>query len=347
MQSRAGHQSEGVRGVLCGIPFPAFLFPIVLLAALLARPARLHASAPVPTHPRVHRTAQTVQPQTPPATGKAAPKGKSGAKAGSKAKENDSAEHATPSTPPHARSRRRHKPAEPPADTPTLYRAGYRAGTPQPAGRHRRLIVPAPLRGSHEVLVHQNAMADSEGLERIEDESELERLRAARLLVPVTESSALHIDPELPAVRRTARPWTARFAGDIARAYHARFGRPLQLNSAVRTVDYQLRLQQVNGNAAAVEGDTASPHLTGQAIDLGKRGMGVAQIAWMRAYLKPLMEAGKIDVEEEFQQACFHISVYRSYLPSPPAPRRRAHGSQAPGSQLAQLHGVAPHPSRP
>ena len=35
----------------------------------------------------------------------------------------------------------------------------------------------------------------------------------------------------------------------------------------------------------------------------------------MRAYLQPLIEQGKIDVEEEFQQACFHISVYKSYAP--------------------------------
>jgi hypothetical protein len=78
-----------------------------------------------------------------------------------------------------------------------------------------------------------------------------------------------------------------------------------------------VRLQRTNGNAAGIDGDTASPHLTGQAMDLGKRNMSMAQIAWMRSYLLPLMQAGKVDVEEEFQQACFHISVYRSYMPSP------------------------------
>jgi len=31
-----------------------------------------------------------------------------------------------------------------------------------------------------------------------------------------------------------------------------------------------------------------------------------------------LIEQGKIDVEEEFQQACFHISVYRNYVPIAP-----------------------------
>ena len=35
----------------------------------------------------------------------------------------------------------------------------------------------------------------------------------------------------------------------------------------------------------------------------------------MRAYLLPLEAAGKIDVEEEFYQACFHITVYRDYAP--------------------------------
>ncbi len=179
--------------------------------------------------------------------------------------------------------------------------------------RTGRLVVPPPLRGSREVLVHQNEMADAAGLERIENDEELDRLRYSHQLIEVAGTSALHVNPELPENRRFARPWTAKFAGDIARAYYARFGQPLELNSAVRTISYQLRLQRVNGNAAAIEGDTASPHLTGQAIDFGKKGMTIAQIAWMRLYLTPLMNAGMIDVEEEFQQACFHISVYRKY----------------------------------
>ncbi|HTV09140.1 MAG TPA: DUF5715 family protein [Candidatus Aquilonibacter sp.] len=179
--------------------------------------------------------------------------------------------------------------------------------------RTGRLIVPPPLRGSREILVHQNEMADAAGLQRIQNDEELDRLRDSHQLVQLASTSSLHVNPELPENRRCARPWTARFAADIARAYYARFGQPLELNSAVRTISYQLRLQRVNGNAADVAGDTASPHLTGQAIDFGKRGMSLAEIAWMRMYLEPLMQSGVIDVEEEFQQACFHISVYRSY----------------------------------
>ena len=195
--------------------------------------------------------------------------------------------------------------------------------------RNGRLVVPAPLKGTREILVHQNVMADDEGLERIQDDDDLRRLRAAHLLVNFPETASLHVNPELGADRRCARVWTVGFAGDISRSFYARFHEPLQVNSAVRTVAYQVHLQRINGNAAGTDGEVASPHLTGQAMDLGKRGMSVAQIAWMRAYLLPLMQAGKIDVEEEFQQACFHISVYRTYLPAAPAKRR---------TEVAQLH---------
>jgi hypothetical protein len=187
--------------------------------------------------------------------------------------------------------------------------------------RHGRLVMPLPLKGSHDVLVHQNTMADAEGLARIEDDDKLDDMRAAHLLVDLPASASLRVNPGLPADRRCARPWAVKFAVDMGRAFAARFRQPLEVTSAVRTVDYQLQLQRVNGNAAAVDGDGASPHLTGQALDFGKRGMSKAQIAWMRAYLLPLMRAGKIDVEEEFKQACFHVSVYRSYAPVVKRPR--------------------------
>lgn len=178
-----------------------------------------------------------------------------------------------------------------------------------------RIIMPAALKGSHEILVHQNVMADRDGLTRIEDNDDLDRMSRARLLVPIPASAELSVNQGLPVNRRYARPWTARFLTDMARAHWARFHAPIQVNSAVRTVDFQRRLIRVNGNAAPPTGETASPHLTGQAIDLAKRGMSLTEIAWMRGYLLPLVQQGKIDVEEEFQQACFHISVYKAYMP--------------------------------
>jgi hypothetical protein len=203
--------------------------------------------------------------------------------------------------------------------------------------RYGRLVVPPPMRGTREILVHQNLIADEEGLSRIQDDDDLRRMRTDRMLVDFPTSESLHVNPELAGDRRCARPWAVRFAADMARAYYSRFHQPLQINSAVRTVDYQIRLRRVNGNAAGIGGETGSPHLTGEAIDFGKRDMSQAEIAWMRTYLRPLMQVGKVDVEEEFQQACFHISVYRSYAPDISSPRRVARREDA---QLRDPHVV-------
>jgi Family of unknown function (DUF5715) len=216
---------------------------------------------------------------------------------------------------------------EQPEMLPGLYRGG-------------RLVVLPPMRGSREILVHQNTMADEEGLSRIQDDDDLRRMRMDRMLVDFPESASLRVNPELAGDRRCARPWTVRFAANIARTYYERFHQPLQVNSAVRTVAYQVRLRRVNGNAAGTEGEVASPHLTGEALDFGKHGMSSAEIAWMRLYLRPLMRDGKLDVEEEFQQACFHISVYRSYAPDMPRIQRRYARSEV--AQVREPQGMEP-----
>jgi hypothetical protein len=179
-----------------------------------------------------------------------------------------------------------------------------------------RLVLPPPLYGSREVLLHQNEMADQDGLTRVRDDADLLDLRREKKLVPLPESSALTVDYRLPENRRFSLPWTASFLSVLARDYYSSFHSPLQVDSAVRTVAVQQRLVRTNGNAAPTTGDTASPHLTGQAIDIAKGGLTRTQIAWLRTYLQPLIDQGKIDVEEEFQQACFHISVYKSFLPA-------------------------------
>jgi hypothetical protein len=173
-------------------------------------------------------------------------------------------------------------------------------------------------------------MADSEGLERILDEDDLADRIAQKLLVPVPASSALAVNENLPENHKFCRPWTAKFLADLARAHETKFGHPLEVSSAVRTVEYQKHLKMTNGNAAAAEGDVVSPHLTGATVDVAKRGMGRAELGWMRGWLLQLQRAGTIDVEEEFRQRCFHISVYKNYDSPPPTPLTNPHGPQAP-----------------
>jgi hypothetical protein len=186
--------------------------------------------------------------------------------------------------------------------------------------------MPAPLLGSHESLERQNMRLDAEGLERIEDESDLVDRIAHKLLVPIPASSALTVNPELAATHRYCRPWTALFLAYLSRAHDAAFHRPLEVSSAVRTMEYQKRLMEINGNAAPAEGDIVSPHLTGATIDIAKDGLTRDEIGWMRRHLLALETAGKIDVEEEFRQACFHITVYRNYAPPRPATQAASGG---------------------
>jgi hypothetical protein len=219
-----------------------------------------------------------------------------------------------------------------------VHRAALHSAAYQPASLTERIPYVRPLRGSMASLLRQNRRNDEEGLVRIEDTAQLLQLEDDRAIVPVPASSGLRVNPDLPMDRRYCRPWTARFLTDLARSHYQRFHRPFQVNSAVRTVAFQRSLLEINGNAAPAEGDIASPHLTGAAIDIGKRGMSFSEIAWMRAHLLPLQTAGKIDVEEEFYQSCFHITVYRSYAPPAP-PRLIAKRHRSTGTLLAaSLH---------
>jgi len=216
------------------------------------------------------------------------------------------------------------------------------------ASLHRpRMMFVSPLRGSRDSLVRQNERSEADSLERIEDDADLADRVARGVLVPVPESAALAVNGKLPQDRRYCRPWTATFLADLARAHQAQFHTPLMVNSAVRTVDYQKHLMRTNGNAADAEGDIVSPHLTGATIDIAKSGMSRRELAWMRVHLLTIQNAGKIDVEEEFHQACFHITVYKSYVPASSAhkPRLRASAQSDNGSDAQSSDSAARLPS--
>ena len=208
--------------------------------------------------------------------------------------------------------------------------------------------IPRPLRGSHDVLVHQNIIADVEGLGRIQNDAQIQEMLAAKHLAALPVGHGLAVDPRLPVNRRYCRPWTADFLANLAHAHSALFVHPLVVTSAVRTVQFQQHLERINGNAAPASGDTASPHLTGQAVDIGKKGMSMREIGWMRAYLGQLQSAGLLDVEEEFHQSCFHISVYKTYVDEPGFSTHMIASADAPAlSDAAEPKPAAPEHRAP
>lgn len=182
------------------------------------------------------------------------------------------------------------------------------------ASRRRRLVFWNPLlRGSHESLLRQNEAIDEAGLPRIEDDAQLEGLIERDELVRIPESEYLAVSPSLHENRKMARPVVVDFLNDLGRAYYGKFHQPIQVTSAVRTMEQQRKLRRHNSNAAPESGETASSHLSGLTIDLAKRGLSRQQHAWLEQYLKNLKDQNVIEPEEERRQACFHVMVFEQY----------------------------------
>ncbi len=178
--------------------------------------------------------------------------------------------------------------------------------------RHRVRWNPV-FRPSRESLLLQNAEVDRMDLPRIQDDDELETLKASRELVPIVETEALRFDPRLDPDRRYCRPWTRDFVRDMSVAYFEAFGQQIQINSAVRTVKIQKKLRRHNRNAAPEKGELASSHLAGTTVDIQRRGLSPQQIKWVQQYMMPLKELGLIEPEEERRQWVFHVMVSDRY----------------------------------
>jgi hypothetical protein len=177
----------------------------------------------------------------------------------------------------------------------------------------RRLNWNPLIRGSHESMLRQNEEIDRLGLPRIEDEDQLEELKANQELVQIRESKTLRIHPQLDPSMRYCKPWTHDFLDDISTAYYDEFHTPLQVNSAVRTIEFQKKLRRYNKNAAPETGETASSHLAGLTVDIAKRGMSRKQHKWFEDYLANLRQHNLIEAAEERRQAVFHIMVSERY----------------------------------
>jgi len=183
-------------------------------------------------------------------------------------------------------------------------------------GRHarfRRLLWHPMFPGSHDMLVTENVKLDAMELPRIEDDEQLELMEDSEDLVPIEESRSLKVAANLVPNRRYCRPWTLDFAEDFADAFYAEFHKPIQINSAVRTVEQQKKLRRTNRNAAPQEGDTASTHLTGVTLDFSKRGLTRKEHDWVNRYFLPMRDAGVIDPIEERRQPVFHVVVFEGY----------------------------------
>jgi hypothetical protein len=179
---------------------------------------------------------------------------------------------------------------------------------------HLKSLLWNPMfRPSHDSLLRQNEEIDRLDLPRIQDDDELEALKASGDLVPIVANETLKIEPSLDPTRRYCRPWTRDFVQDLSETYYREFHAQIQVNSAVRTVKVQKKLRRHNRNAAPVDGDTASSHLAGVTVDLQRRGLTKQQLVFVERYLFYLNALGLVEPEEERRHWCFHVMVSESY----------------------------------
>lgn len=169
----------------------------------------------------------------------------------------------------------------------------------------------ASLKGTNESQRRETRIIVEEGLYFIESDLELEWMKREGLLVPIPTVVGLRIDRRLDERYRFVLPRVADFLSCFASRFYREKGKPLQINSAVRTAPFQAILVKDNGNAAAARGESRSTHLTGAAIDIAKLGRSEQELLWLREWLLWLEDRGYVEATEEYRQAVFHVVVMR------------------------------------
>jgi pSer/pThr/pTyr-binding forkhead associated (FHA) protein len=99
---------------------------------------------------------------------------------------------------------------------------------------------------------------------------------------------------------------------ELAKAYQAKFGRPLRVTSLTRSMDYQIGLNKINPNSFNVKGPgSLPPHTSGCAFDLARKHMTADEQNFLQEKLVEMEKRGVLDaLREGGANACFHVFIY-------------------------------------
>lgn len=172
---------------------------------------------------------------------------------------------------------------------------------PSVSARGRRLVKIFPALPQSVLL--ENLDADASGIPRYDNQEEVDEAIMGGELVPFT---GVAISGSLPKNRRYARPATVRFAQELSGEFYERFGKRLQIDSAVRPADCQRKLARHNHSAANWFGPAASTHERGTTFDLSRR-LSKSEWHWLACRLMYYRGRGIILVIEE--RKCIHVYV--------------------------------------
>ncbi|GEM_PF-6806655 len=180
-------------------------------------------------------------------------------------------------------------------------------------------------RGDFQSLREENAIVDFYKLERVENDSQLEKLVNDGLLLPIPEETRwFKIDTkEIAEHYRYARPWVLDFLYYISEKYFKKFGKKLRLTSLTRTIEHQEDLvKRKKSIATCTIPGRCSPHVTGTSLDISMLGMLFEEYKWLLDELTALyLKERKIHAIDEGYRVGrnhFHIVVAPSYPESSP-----------------------------
>lgn len=176
------------------------------------------------------------------------------------------------------------------------------------------------LKGRPESLERQNRRIDAVEIHRFENDADLAQAIQDGSMVLLEDMPGMKVneDQVLPKFRYV-RPWVRDYLFVRAAEFYKLFGgRSFQINSAVRTREYQRKLRQINpkthkpenANAAEIAGPRASSHIAGTTVDVAKKGLTRAELQWFRMDLCRDERENLIEATEERKQAVLHFMVF-------------------------------------
>lgn len=175
---------------------------------------------------------------------------------------------------------------------------------------------PPSLVGTPESLRWQNfKLIALEGLRHIKDDEELSSMIEHGELISIPWGPCLVPDKKLDLKWQYSLPRAIKFLEDRDKEACEKFGNPVQVNSATRHIIRQMELvKQGNLNAAPVQGERASTHLTGASVDLAVVGVPQPITNWLKVRLVELERLGLVDATlETGTQSVLHITVFADY----------------------------------
>lgn len=154
------------------------------------------------------------------------------------------------------------------------------------------------LSGSHDSMVHQNAVAKEESYTFLRSPAQIRAYtREGRLVaIPGNDDYRVSEGVSFPV----ARPALLTFVERLGADYHAACAEPLVITSLTRPLSAQ------PGNASPL-----SVHPAGMAVDLRVSSKKACR-SWLEGRLLEMEEKGVLDVTREMHPSHYHVAVFPS-----------------------------------